>query len=66
MSTPSWPFVQAHPGATGAAIRGGVRGKATAVLEALGCLVREGYVRTEDAPRGGFYHYVVEPFGSTP
>lgn len=59
-------FLQAHPGATGAAIRGGVRGKATAVLEALGCLVREGYVRTEDAPRGGFYHYVVEPFGSTP
>lgn len=58
-------FLAAHPGASATAIRGGVRGKEKAVIEALECLIREGYVRLEENPRGGFWHYPVEPFEAT-
>lgn len=55
-------FLTSHPGASTNGIVAGVRGKRAALLEALACLIREGYVRTEEAPRGGLWHYSDTPF----
>lgn len=55
-------YLSSHGGSTTNAIKGGVRGKGESIAEAIDALIREGYVRTEPAPRGGFFHHLVSPF----
>ena len=58
-------YLATRGGSTGAAIRAGVKGKNESIAEAVDCLIREGYIRTEPAPRGGVFHHLVEPFQDT-
>lgn len=55
-------YLAAHGGSSGAAIRSGVKGKNESIAEAVEALIREGHIRTEPAPRGGVFHYLVTPF----
>jgi hypothetical protein len=55
-------YLATRGGSSGAAIRSGVKGKNESIAEAVDCLIREGYIRTEPAPRGGVFHHLVEPF----
>ena len=45
-----------------APIRLAVKGKNDSIDLAVETLIREGYIRTEDGPRGAAFHYLIRPF----
>jgi hypothetical protein len=50
-------FLEVNPGATGRAITDVVRGKSSAVRDAIRALINEGYVRTEPGPDRSTLHW---------
>ena len=57
-------YLQRSPGGSLKAIRLGVRGKAASIDLAVETLIREGFIRTEEGPRGATFHYLLAPFDS--
>ena len=55
-------YVAASPGGSARAIRLAVKGKNDSIDLAVETLIREGYIRTEDGPRGAAFHYLIRPF----
>lgn len=55
-------FLESNPGSSGKQVEAGVSGKQTAKRDALRILVLEGYVTSENGPRGAILYTSVNPF----
>jgi hypothetical protein len=55
-------YLEDNPGAARVAIERDVQGKASAKRSALEVLIEEGFIETEDGPRGAIFHRVANPF----
>lgn len=55
-------YLERSPGGSLKAVRMGVKGNNESISLAVECLIREGFVRTEDGPRGASFHYLIRPF----
>lgn len=55
-------FLAKSPGTTKNGIEGAVQGKREHVRSALQALILDGYVRTEQGPRGAVNHYLERPY----
>ena len=58
--------VEEHPGTSGRQIEAAVKGKAEYIRLALKTLVIEGFITTENGPRGAVYYHCETPFREDP